>query len=301
MTESLLAFKMRPSRRKAVDVAASEVATLLGQGCSDLSSRVSRQGPEIVLALTGAPTTSQIEQLSTWPLGYSTSWTYYRRLEDPASKSWDYKWHGCKYRRAGSGESDASRVACLRPENRTFEVDRRMVVGYRGGYDLSGRFWARSLAPEDAFVLVNLSSPSMNRGLTLLDPFAGSGTIVLAAEAAGMATMSGDFDPIIGHGLAQSTSIGHCQSDATQLPYADGSVDGVATEPPFDLDNRVLALACSEILRVTKPGAHVSVCCAIPQRDVVVDALSRGGRIPGVWQFDRRGMPNALVRICRGG
>lgn len=163
------------------------------------------------------------------------------------------------------------------PDRRTFLLECgdgavRPVTGYRGG---RGALEHRGLPVVDARVLVNLVHSSA-RG-TLLDPFAGAGGVVLEALRAGWSVVSVDLDPALRFGLA-AFGARHLLANATALPLSDGSVDAVATEPPYDPSAEAEVCATvAEMARVLRPGARASLLVPAGQ----LEALAGAGRACG--------------------
>jgi hypothetical protein len=150
----------------------------------------------------------------------------------------------------------------LAPDRREFLVEAgegrvRAVRGYRG----DGRALRRRGLPVcDARLLVNLVAPA-GPGL-LADPFAGVGGVALAAAEAGWTVLTADRDPALRHGLGR-VGAGHLVADARRLPLRPGSVDAVATEPPYDPTVGLLAAeALAEVARALRPGGATAWLCA---------------------------------------
>ena len=143
------------------------------------------------------------------------------------------KWRGQIYRLERIYEEDNERIRALAPDQRFFLLETRdgqvrTVKGYRGDGSALSR---RGLPVSDARLLVNLVfRPSRGR---LLDPFAGTGGIVIEALESGWQVLSTDVDKTLRHGL-KSVGSSHFVADASYLPFANESVDAVATEPPYD-------------------------------------------------------------------
>ena len=151
----------------------------------------------------------------------------------------------------------------------------------------------------DARLLVNLVA-SAGRG-RLLDPFAGAGGVVIAARAAGWRAAAVDVDPRLRHGLAELADH-HVVGDAAALPLAAGSVDAVATEPPYDPDaTGLVAAAMTEVARVLRPGGRAALLVAAAQAAAVAAAGERAGLAPGLRApIDRRGTPVACLTFLAG-
>lgn len=93
-----------------------------------------------------------------------------------------------------------------------------------------------SLHPKLARALVNLSR--VRTGGVLLDPFCGTGGILLEASRIGLRAVGGDANVSMVLGARQSLRSleGHAEfvvADAGQGPWRPGRVAGVATDPPY--------------------------------------------------------------------
>ena len=183
------------------------------------------------------------------------------------------------------------------PDRREFLVEGddgrvRAVRGYRGDGRTLGR---RGLPVCDARLLVNLVAPA-GPGL-LVDPFAGVGGVALAAAAAGWTAVTADRDPALRHGLGR-LGAGHLVADARRLPLRPGSVDAVATEPPYDPTVGPLAAeALAEAARLLRPGGATAWLCAAWQADRLRSAAAGLGLQPALdTPVDRKG--TAVVALA---
>ena len=107
----------------------------------------------------------------------------------------------------------------------------------RGGYDKRNPgkrafFHPGVMMPRMARALVNISCVQpKNR---LLDPFCGTGGILIEAILLGIDTIGSDFDPVMVSGSKKNVKEGAMLiADATRLPLDDGSVDAVVTDLPY--------------------------------------------------------------------
>lgn len=172
----------------------------------------------------------------------------------------------------------------------------RSVPGYRGG---RGPLQHRGLPVEDARLLVNLAAGADAR--LVLDPFAGSGGVILAAKARGMRAIGVDIDPALRFGLAQFADL-HVVGDAASMPFRDSFVDAVASEPPYDASALGAVLgAIAEIARVIRPGGRAALLLAPDQLAQVRRAAADAGLIPELESaVNRKGTRVACVCWRRG-
>lgn len=93
-----------------------------------------------------------------------------------------------------------------------------------------------SLHPRYARALINLTE--VRRGDTVLDPFCGTGGIVLEAAMMGMKAIGSDIDPEMVEGCKRNLEHFQVQaeiqvSDIGDVPSIFEKVDAVATDPPY--------------------------------------------------------------------
>ena len=128
-----------------------------------------------------------------------------------------------------------------------------------------------SLHPKYARALVNLSG--VGPGGRLLDPFCGTGGILIEASLAGAKTLGSDLDPRMLEGSTQNMAHFGLQADrleecdVSKIDGVFGEVDAVATDPPYGrasstgkevpgLLHRRMLLALRDILA---PGGRAAV------------------------------------------
>jgi tRNA (guanine10-N2)-dimethyltransferase len=139
-----------------------------------------------------------------------------------------------------------------------------------------------SLHPKFARALVNLARVPM--GGTILDPFCGTGGILLEAAAIGFGAVGFDRDPRMVHGTRTSLRIGGADgglavADAGRLPLREASVHGIATDPPYgraastkgEPIRRLYKRAFRAFADVLPPGAYAAV--VLPD-DKMIDLAS---------------------------
>jgi methyltransferase family protein len=258
----MLVFHQRAARRRARAAAVAEALALLGdlEPSAPAGGPLSERGGVFWVELPDRHLVAATARLPR--LGYTTA---VDRLV-PAAGPPDVRWRRRPWRLLRLWTEDAAGHRELAPDRRVFLFEAgggpaRPVRGYRGDGDPLGR---RGLPVCDARLLVNLVAPA-GPG-RLLDPFAGVGGVALAAAEAGWATVTADLDPGLRHGLG---GIGaHLVADARALPLRAGSVDAVATEPPYDRGVGPLGgQALAEAHRLLRPGGAAAVLCAEWQAD----------------------------------
>jgi tRNA (guanine10-N2)-dimethyltransferase len=142
----------------------------------------------------------------------------------------------------------------------------------RGAYDLRNPgkrdfFHPGVMMPRMARTLINLSLA--RAGDTLLDPFCGTGGILIEGGLLGMQTVGSDFDPMMIDGSRQNvTGSDLLLADATCLPFGNRSLDAIVTDFPYgqsvcikktDTMANLYADSLDEIRRVLKSGHRAVV------------------------------------------
>jgi hypothetical protein len=259
---AMLVLHLRAARRRAPAAAVAEALALLhdlepsapaGGPLADRGGVVWVEVPEARLAAA----TARLPRL-----GYSTA-VDLLVADGTAGRGGTLavRWRRRGWRLERLYAEDAAGHRGQAPDRRVFLLEAgggpvRPVRGYRGG---AGPLERRGLPVCDARLLVNLVAPAGPGWL--LDPFAGVGGVALEARAAGWRVLTADLDPALRHGLGRLG--GHLVADARGLPLRAGSVDAVATEPPYDRSVGSLAgQALAETSRLLRPGGAAAWLCA---------------------------------------
>ncbi|MGA2918280.1 methyltransferase domain-containing protein [Methanoregula sp.] len=129
------------------------------------------------------------------------------------------------------------------------------------------------MMPRMARTLVNLACA--RKGDILLDPFCGTGGILIEAELLDLYAVGSDFDPFMIKGsIKNSRESAFLQADATSLPFRDRSIDTIVTDFPYgqsvcirktDTMDQLYADALEEIRRLIKPGRRAVI---VTHRDI---------------------------------
>lgn len=270
MAETLLILHVRPGRRKAMACAVEEALRLLDdlEAVAPKGGPLSERGALFWITLPDRFLARAIPRFDR--LGY----TYAADLLEPVQgrtgakqASGVVRWHGETYRLARVYEEDAALLRNRAPDRRVFALEGqdgedRLIRGYRGD---GGTLSRRALAVCDARLIVNLVHAKP--GAIFLDPFAGAGGVIIEAIVSGYQVLSGDQDPILRPGLERLGS-DHYVADAGNLPFQSGSVDVIATEPPFDPEaEEAVRKAIWEMHRVLAEGGKLAVLCTAQGAD----------------------------------
>ncbi|HUH78739.1 MAG TPA: methyltransferase domain-containing protein [Methanoregula sp.] len=142
----------------------------------------------------------------------------------------------------------------------------------RAGYDARNPgkrpfFHPGVMMPRMARTLVNISCAGP--GDILLDPFCGTGGILIESELLSIRAIGGDFDPLMVTGSRRNLARAELMlADATCLPFADKSLDAAVTDFPYgqsvsilksDSMNMLYDESLAEIRRVIKPACRAVV------------------------------------------
>jgi tRNA (guanine10-N2)-dimethyltransferase len=148
----------------------------------------------------------------------------------------------------------------------------------RGSYDERNPgkrdfFHPGVMMPRMARTLVNIAH--IQQGDLMLDPFCGTGGILIEAALLGARAIGSDFDPDMVRGSRKNIPGSDLMlADATVLPFDDHEIDAVVTDFPYgqsvcikksDTMDRLYGDALEEIRRVLKPEKRAVV---VTHRDI---------------------------------
>ncbi len=148
----------------------------------------------------------------------------------------------------------------------------------RSGYDTRNPgkrdfFHPGVMMPRMARTLANIAG--VQAGDQVLDPFCGTGGILIEIALLGAVAVGSDFDPLMVQGSRQNISHSSVLlADATQLPFQDHSIDSVVTDLPYgqsvcikktDTMDNLYAGALDEVARVLKKGRRAVI---VTHRDI---------------------------------
>jgi tRNA (guanine10-N2)-dimethyltransferase len=148
----------------------------------------------------------------------------------------------------------------------------------RGSYDVRNPgkrdfFHPGVMMPRMARALVNIAG--VQQGYTLLDPFCGTGGILIEAHLLGARGIGSDFDLLMVRGSRQNIPEADLMlADATHLPFCDHTVDAVVTDFPYgqsvcirksDTMDTLYGESLEEIRRVLKTGQRAVI---VTHRDI---------------------------------
>jgi len=155
----------------------------------------------------------------------------------------------------------------------------RVFTVKRGSFDLRRPryrpfFHPGSMEPRVCRVFVNLARP--RAGSVLLDPFSGTGGILIEASMVGCHAIGVDIDGSMVQGSIVNLKSLNCQflgvirGDARMIPLREGSVDCIATDPPYGRSTslkrvelaKLLARFMDEAPSAVKRDGHI--CMAYP-------------------------------------
>ena len=129
------------------------------------------------------------------------------------------------------------------------------------------------MMPRMARTLINLTC--MQAGDIMLDPFCGTGGILIESEMLGARSLGGDFDPVMVEGSMRNVTRSDLfLADATGLPFSSRTIDAVVTDFPYgqsvcikktDTMDNLYADSLKEIRRVLKTGRRAVV---VTHRDI---------------------------------
>lgn len=152
------------------------------------------------------------------------------------------------------------------------------------------------MMPRIARALVNISC--VRPGGILLDPFSGTGGILIEAGLVGAHPVGGDMDPSMLRGsLANVPGLDLVRADAASLPFPDGSIDAVVTDLPYGQSVTIRASTMDDLYRGTI--REIDRVLAPGRRAVVVthrDITGTAGEVMQIAGFHEQRIHRSLTR-----
>lgn len=129
----------------------------------------------------------------------------------------------------------------------------------RGAYDLRRPryrpfFHPGSLEPRVCRLFVNLARA--REGSLFLDPFNGTGGFAIEAGMIGCQVLGLDVDDEMCHGSSKNLkalrlqAISILRGDARRLPFREGSIESMATDPPYGRSTSLKKAALEELINI---------------------------------------------------
>ena len=162
--------------------------------------------------------------------------------------------------------------------------------------------------PRLARAMVNLSRAKP--GSRFLDPFCGSGGILLEAGMIGCELVGADIDPVMSHGSKENLralgvhSANICVGDARKIPFRE--IDSIATDPPYGRSsstkgNEVSVLveaSLKQMASILKPQSRI--CISLPSNMSVKKLEIRHLKIDEIHSFRvHRSLTRNIVTFVR--
>ncbi|MCL2509877.1 MAG: methyltransferase domain-containing protein [Methanomassiliicoccaceae archaeon] len=140
-----------------------------------------------------------------------------------------------------------------------------------------------SLHPKYARALINLTGA--RKGDTVLDPFCGTGGIVIEAAEMGMKAIASDFDEEMVLGCRENMDFyklklhDHAVIDIKDIPNRFSDIDVVVTDPPYGRSTKtgggdaleIHKTALSTIPKVLRPGGRAGIILPYEAQTLAMD------------------------------
>jgi hypothetical protein len=170
------------------------------------------------------------------------------------------------------------------PHKRVFLIDKDGEVKSAKGHRRK-----RGISPNDAKFIFNISELDGNE--VILDPFAGTGGLILECRSRRFKIFASDIDPVVRPGLALVTGNQCVLADARKLPFKDAFFDAIITEPPFNTKYRQNVMdSLPELCRVIRPYGKIVLLIAQDMYDAIVSYMTNSGfQMTGDFTIRRHG------------
>jgi predicted RNA methylase len=178
------------------------------------------------------------------------------------------------------------------PNQRTFLVERDGEIKEAKGYRRK-----RAVSPNDAKFVVNIAE--LNGDEIIIDPFAGTGGLLIECLSRGNEIFASDIDPVVRPGLAELTDKRCTLADARNLPFKDKLFDVLITEPPFGRKNRQDVMdSLPELCRIIKTNGKIIFLIAEDMYDNIKDYMIENGFFM-IYDFVLRRHGKLISRVLR--
>jgi predicted RNA methylase len=178
------------------------------------------------------------------------------------------------------------------PNQRSFLIEKDGEIKEAKGYRRR-----RAVSPNDAKFIVNIAE--LNGDETLIDPFAGTGGLLIECLSRGNKVFASDIDPVVRPGLAELTGKRCTLADARNLPFKNNLFDAIITEPPFGRKNRQdVNDSLPELCRIIKTDGKIIFLIAEDMYDDIKGYMIENGFLM-IHDFILRRHGKLISRVLR--
>ena len=178
------------------------------------------------------------------------------------------------------------------PNQRSFLIEKDGEVKEAKGYRRK-----RAVSPNDAKFIANIAE--LNGDETVIDPFAGTGGLLIECLSRGIKIFASDIDPVIRPGLAELTDKRCTLADARNLPFRDNLFDVIITEPPFGRKNRQDVMdSLPELCRIIKIDGKIVLLIAQDMYENIKSYMIGNGFVM-IYDFILRRHGKLISRVLR--
>jgi predicted RNA methylase len=178
------------------------------------------------------------------------------------------------------------------PNQRSFLIEKDGEIKEAKGYRRR-----RAVSPNDAKFIVNIAE--LNGDETIIDPFAGTGGLLIECLSRGNKVFASDIDPVVRPGLAELTGKRCTLADARNLPFKNNLFDTIITEPPFGRKNRQDVMdSLPELCRIIKTDGKIILLIAQDMFEDIKDYMIENGFLM-IHDFVLRRHGKLISRVLR--